>query len=325
MCKIAIIPGIKPKHAKRAWRLAQALTKPMSKNDQDGFGYMGLGRDGLFVERWLNPSHAFKRRSSGDNSIARAHQGALVPDVQHSVHGIVDPQPTCLVLHARMATCGPGMANVHPFVSPDGSTALLHNGVISSPDRTKQLTSTCDSEVILTDYVSIGVAEDPTRIQGVSDGLSGYFALGILSRSISGHWNLDVVRDNQASLIAGYVPEIETLVYCTSESILREACKAAKMTVSEILQVSPNYLIRYDAVTGEPVQVHSFNRASPNRWSGPSLYEAYPSAIEDDDGTLDSIPVADRHLLYDRPDERDEIDTYEIDVRLEALLSKGAK
>jgi predicted glutamine amidotransferase len=259
MCKIMAMAGIKPGYETRAERFARAAVKHMTERDNDGFGYAAVRGDAsLFAEKWVNPKDAFKRRHSmadTDAALTAMLCDAVSVEDSYAMHG--DSRNwtgvQAVILHSRLATCGKGIANTHPFVSKDGRTALIHNGVISNVYDLRNRTSTCDSECILNEYTGMGVNEDPSRMDFVARRLSGYYALAVLSQ-IENKPFLDIMRDDKAPIVVGYVKELETFVFCTNEYILRATARSAKMhVVGAVRAVNPGYVIRLDAETGQPV------------------------------------------------------------------------
>jgi glucosamine 6-phosphate synthetase-like amidotransferase/phosphosugar isomerase protein len=160
-----------------------------------------------------------------------------------------------------MATCGKGIENTHPFVQ--GETALIHNGVINNAHMLKNVTSTCDSETILNEYIDRDVAGNPDSIQGVADALRGYYACGVVTKA-NGRQVVDIFKDARANLVVGYVKALGAYVYCTTEEILRKTARACGMTVGSVSRVNAGYHIRIDAVTGEVLFAKRFKSEQPS-------------------------------------------------------------
>lgn len=97
-----------------------------------------------------------------------------------------------LLLHGRTATCSRTLENTHPMLD-GGGAALIHNGVVSS-DAFQNVTTTCDSELLLRAWDSDGA-------KGLRK-ISGYFAFGLLLRQRDG-WHAVVARDDKARLRTG--------------------------------------------------------------------------------------------------------------------------
>lgn len=275
MCKIMMLAGIKPEKTELAWKLISAAVSPMSKHDKDGLGYAAITRSGdVFAERWLNPKDAFKTRQAltpTDKRLKSLLGDAVELSESYSVDGTLQPsKAVSIMLHTRMATCTKGIENTHPFVS--GNTALIHNGVINNAYSLTNITSTCDSEVILNEYVKHDVSGIPDAIERVAMALQGYYACGVLGNAESGPY-LDVFKDERAKLVAGYVKELDCVVFCTNAEILSTACKKAKMTLQAVHVIKAGYLIRLDAVTGRRLDVVPFDCDSRTvHFGSPSLF-----------------------------------------------------
>jgi len=265
MCKIVSFAGITPETQKNAWKFILALAPIMSKVDDDGFGYAAFDRSGnLFGERWLNNKQAFKNRpqpnqvTEFDNQIINEFNDLLsVPNKEpkYNNFGELSDNICAITLHARMATSGKEFVNTHPFV--EGRTSLIHNGVISNHHRLSKKHSSCDSEVILHEYIKSDVHSDINNFQKVAGALEGYYALGILTQA-EDQLVMDIVKDGRASLSAAYVKELQTIVFATSLSHIFEAAKKCKFKVTSHYNVKENSIFRINALTGKVIQTASF-------------------------------------------------------------------
>ena len=113
-----------------------------SGSDRDGLGYSALNEAGdLFGERWLNNDDAFVRRAIKSDKCKEIEQelaGLLSENQVGETYGEFGigvgglDSISAITLHTRLATSGKGFANCHPFVSEDGLTSLIHNGVITN-------------------------------------------------------------------------------------------------------------------------------------------------------------------------------------------------
>lgn len=260
MCKNMMIAGLKTEVAEKdLWKFLVAAVPFMSANDKDGMGYAAIGKDGLFGERWLNPKDAFNYRtqfSKRDAEIEKEFQGALDGTKRYNKFGKVS-DAFAVIFHSRMATCGVNLENTHPFVSSDGSTALIHNGVVNSQE-VSNLSSTCDSELILNSYMGADVRINPNNIQTIGNQISGSYACGVLTKDSSGKDVLDIFRNDTNMLYAAYVKELDAIVYCTTSEIIRNTCKKLKWKHGSIFKVTAEKLIRIDAKTGKFMSQHEF-------------------------------------------------------------------
>lgn len=255
MCKIAIIPHIKQGTEEQAYDLAIALTPYMTKNDSDGFGIASLGDNGLFTERWTDVNDAWMHRDKR-GPVTLLDQ-AFDDASDYAFTGTASSRTYALMLHARMATTPLGINNTHPFMSDDGKTALIHNGVIHNATQLGLKNTTCDSEAILLRYQDYDMANNLLRVQDLADDLVGYYACGVFSNSAEG-WILDIFKDTGAQLSAVYVNELETYVYCTRAEFVIDACADVGLTVGKVRDVKANVAIRYNALTGEVLDVLTF-------------------------------------------------------------------
>lgn len=294
MCKLAIIPFVKPGKEANAFKLAAALAPLLTANDSDGFGYMALGNDGVYGERWLSVDDAFKTRdkSSVAPVIEASYLGALVATsgTGYNSFGVKSDRTYAIALHARMATCGVSLDNVHPFVSKDGKSALVHNGVIANHKAWDKTLSSCDSEAILSSYCESNVANDAANIQRVAESLQGWYACAMFAKDNHGTWWLDIFKDDRTPLTAMYVPAIDGLVFVTRIEMLQAALKSLGWKQGALFDVAESILIRHLAITGEVVQVVDIDDLSD---IPAARFDAgYPAsdytATVDDDGALDA-------------------------------------
>lgn len=322
MCKIMIIPKVR--NTKKAMQFLKASAPKMSKSDNDGLGYAAMHSNGdISIERWLNPKDAFKRRSHSLSieaialkPIADCLKDYSAETYSKSGPGYNSSPIKSLIYHTRFATCEKSLANVHPFVRED--TVLIHNGVISNPEAFPPLQSSCDSEALLNAYVELNAANSIHGIQEISDNLQGYYAAAVFSRTNEGQVILDVIKDNRAQLYVAYIDELKSEVFCTSESILKDACKKLGWRCGEVHELIDNNFIRYNALTGEVIQ--SFEFARLQETARPySTWEAMEARL----------PIQSGEILEDSEldiEEEDEEDLFDFDFdRKNLRMMRGAK
>jgi predicted glutamine amidotransferase len=263
MCKLVIMGGIRPKYRDNAEKFVAAIAPIMSEKDTDGLGYASFDPDGnLNGERWHINKEAFKNRDKFndiDKLIIKEFRNTLIKDEKYNSFGDIDKPISAIILHARMATSGKEFQNTHPFV--DSGTALIHNGVIYNDTTLTKKHSTCDSEVILHEYLKEKVNKDIKNFDKVAKTLSGYYALGILSKTKDGLPILDVVKDKKASLYAVHVLELGAIVFATDPTHVYKACKSKKLnfTISSSFQIKDNVIIRMNALTGHVIETATFD------------------------------------------------------------------
>lgn len=284
MCKVFFVAGIKKQHQDKVKKLSIEMIKEVSSTDGDGFGYAAITRTGqVYGEKWLRKEDAFVLHSQPKVSSA----GIMVKDllgeaakmaeepVSEKVYdsfGTVRTKDVvnntvAVIIHARNSTVGgKSIENTHPFFEPESDkttdTALVHNGGILNHTSLTKKTSTCDSEVILHQYLKHNMSFNPWGITELSKDLVGAYTVGVLTSTYENDQIkpvLDIFKSNK-DLYCAYVKEIETFVFCTTKWALERIIKAAGMTCGGIAEVRDGYFLRFDAITGlrldEPV---SFN------------------------------------------------------------------
>ena len=305
MCKVMAMAGLKEENRKAAWQFIKAARTFMTANDPHGLGYAASCENGIFGERWVNPNTAFKHREQAPHDLRIIAQlGDAVASEQHyNSFGDITYQyhADAIIYHSRYATCSKGLKNTHPFVS--NNTALIHNGVISNSRELKNITSTCDSECILNEYVDKFVNYDPTRIEAVADNLSGYYACCVLTEDAEGTRVLDIFKDSGASLYCAYIKKLDAVVYCTSGEIITKTLKRLQWGgVTAIHTVNEGYLIRINCETGDVMSKHEFDCDVSYSDKSDTLYP-YESGYSRYSGTKKSI--WDQYRELEKSDNKD--------------------
>lgn len=282
MCKNMMVVGFKPTkdNYKKLWDFLIAATPAMTLGDKDGVGYAALSPSGLWGERWVNPNDAWTYRkafSDKDRSLKEEFSGTLIGNARYNKFGISEPDETYAVLfHSRMSTNTVSIQNTHPFIRDN--TALIHNGVIRNHDAKhfEKLSSTCDSEVILNDYLKQEVANNPSNIKALGENLEGYYACGILSEDKDANQFLDIFRGGSATLWACWVKQLDAMVICTKKDIIVTALKSLEWNCGSFFEIKDEVMIRINAKTGQFMSKHDFkykawgysNHYGNDYWSG---------------------------------------------------------
>lgn len=292
MCRVMMIAGIKKQHIEKVQNLTKIMAKEISWQEPDGVGYAAITKDcHIYGEKWLDKSQAFVLHGSRPDPIVQRIEkqfGANAIDFDnptvkadsYEIFGHVSREnienTVAIILHARKATQGvKNLQNVHPFVKKrieDGepvATALIHNGSIDNHDKLTKEFSTCDSEVILHEYLSNMMYHNPWGVEQLAKTLVGSYTVGVLSSQLDTEANkwvpyLDIFKSSK-ELVGGYVPEIETFVFTTTKTNLESAVKSAEMTVQNIFTVKDGFLHRLNAITGE-AEIESVSFTTSARW-----------------------------------------------------------
>lgn len=268
MCKIMAIVGIDqdPKAQRLAWEFVKAARPWLTAKDDDGFGYaiLDAGSGELRGEKWLDPKDAFKRRRSerAPEGLRDVLTGRLV---EHTTIGkgarrARTPIST-VIAHARMATCGVSLANVHPFVrtvEEGRELALIHNGVVGSVGMDLSGSDKCDSAGILNAYAAAEAHLDPGMWQVAADDVLGSYACAVLMSGPGGH--VDLFRNDGSYLT---VTEIEGigLVWCTTREIVVGAARDLGLRIRGSWSVDPGVLIRLNPEDGQVISKTRFEAA----------------------------------------------------------------
>lgn len=283
MCKVMMISGISKKvKNEELWQFLATIGGYMSIGNSDGLGYAAVDYNGdMHGERWLKNDDAFlKRNTTNSNGRMKSYKGFLKPTTIHNTFGIDTNEIAAITLHTRFATCGKQFINTHPFVDTKRDTSLIHNGVISNDHKLKEkykypdVYSSCDSEVILRDYLYNDVNINAAKISKIVNNLDGYFACGVLTRDGNNRRVMDIFKCNRASLAAGYVKELGAMVFTTSIGDLEAACSDMEWDLVDTYEVEANALIRLDAITGEVLEKQDFKKIVKHYQAGDSAVNA---------------------------------------------------
>lgn len=266
MCKVLLIPGIKDEYRANAIKFVEAMAVPMSHSNSDGLGYAAVTADGkLFGQRWLNNSMAFKKIDKYEQFMYDMFQGitnvpvGLIESTSFGDTSLYDKM-TAITLHTRMATSSKGMNNTHPFVK-DG-VSVIHNGIIRNLTKyADRMTTSCDSESILIQYLDDEVNKDPDKIKATTDALVGYYACGVLAPTDTGYI-MDIFRGNGASLYTSFIVELDTYVFSTSGDDITSVCKQLGFTYKTLMLLNEGVLLRVAANSGKLLSKTSFTVGS---------------------------------------------------------------
>lgn len=290
-----MVAGIKKEHQQTAKLLMVTAAKVLSGTDKDGVGYAAITNKGkIYGEKWVRKEDAFVVRNQPKVKASAVYINDLLADAAKTSINL-DPENTymnfgnltkdavkgtvAMILHARSTTVGEkSLANTHPFYvinDPDEKIediALVHNGTIHNHMSLTKKTSTCDSEVILHEYIKQDINYNPYNINEVSEALRGQYTVGVLS-SYDNNGTiqpiLDIFKSNK-DLCVGYCPELQTALFCTWEYPLKEICKEAGVSIENIVDIKDDLLLRIDAVTGKRMEdLIPFNKKVITPWVNP--------------------------------------------------------
>lgn len=266
MCKIASVSAVNHKNRDAAWAMMIALGDIMSRTQRDGLGYAAFDSKGnIFGERWLENDLSFT-----DFSVNPKLTAAKIDKVYNYFGDkVLRDDAQAIILHTRMATCGRGLKNTHPFVNDEKNvkTAIIHNGVIANDQDFEKKFSTCDSEVLVHLYEQFKVGESLKNIKEMIQPLIGWYTVMNLTKDPSGRMIMDIYTDG-VRLSSYFVDELGTRVYSTSATDIEEAASILGFTIRDRQTVLPDMAYRIDVLTGKLLEQTSFAETRPPRRSG---------------------------------------------------------
>lgn len=270
MCKLFAVVEIESQ--KNAELFAKRAIPYITKIDDHGLGIMRLGERGVHIQRWLEPPKVLRKKQS--KALDKYYKALRH---QQNETGTKSDRLDAIAIHGRFATCARTLENVHPFFK-DG-TALMHNGIITNPEKFTRTLSTCDSEVLLSQYLEQDVRTYPANLAASLEGVSGYYA----AMAFSDNGNIDIWRDDTATLFIAHVRGVGVVIATTAEIILQTA-KRCKAYVSGIDEMLPNVSIRW--TRGHNPQISTFAVTKPveiwpTSYHGTDIIERHKNSVSD--------------------------------------------
>lgn len=234
MCKVAIFTNFrKIENNKEA---IEFLGNKLLKTERDGFGCSIMGSKGIYGEKFLGKNKyetvlALNKKDVDDNLLI-----AKYPFVEKSrqVFGVPGKSQGGALFHGRISTNKGGFKNTHPINKHGWS--LIHNGVVSHNGDKYEMTTDNDTEHVLENLVKGG-------IDAVAANLTGYYAAGAFDPA----GNLHVIKDSTAWLYVAKIPDLETLMFATTEELISEFCEEFSLERSTIEKVKDNSYMIFDS------------------------------------------------------------------------------
>ncbi len=245
MCKLFIATNTSKLKVSQLKKLIHAVKEPLTKTNDDGFGWAAHSDKGIFGERYSNELNKglFIDLRRFYNARPGPYDSKLFMKLYDSF-GRQGKLKGGLVVHGRTSTNAVNLLNTHPIVND--SHALVHNGVVENVGKTVTRRTTNDSEFILQHYSEGGIDQ-------VSASVEGYYACGILEKDTG---NTIVIKDSTAPLVAAWVEELSTYFFASSHDVILEALKALKMQAA-IEEVKTNQHLVFN-VAGELIAQTEF-------------------------------------------------------------------
>lgn len=231
MCKLLTVLDIENQGL--AEKFIEKSLPYMVKNDKDGLGVMRLGKNGVYINRWVTPPQKLNPPMPSLSPYSKA--------IEHesNIEGIPSSSYDALCVHSRQATSAVCLNNTHPFYQDH--SALCHNGIVHTVDNFgKELKTTCDSEILLSRYVDHDISNNPASLTESLNGVGGYYACIVFNDS----GVVDIWRDGTATLFLASVRGVGTVIATTPDIILK-TCRVLKLRALSINAVLPFTHIRW--------------------------------------------------------------------------------
>ncbi len=235
MCKILTLTNTSK--VKSVEKLIRTAAELVGQTERDGFGYAMQGASGVFGERTTKPAGF---RPSFKNKLVQLPFCESV----YNRFGKYSKPSGAAIFHGRTSTNNINLINTHPIIKRDWT--IIHNGVVSNHGPDYEALTSNDTEHLL-EYLST------SGITGIEQHITGYYAVSALDPS----GRLHIFRDSIASLYAAQITSIDSLIFATKESHIRELCKIMDWKYSVPSPVSDNTYLIFE--NGSLIHQQEFN------------------------------------------------------------------
>ena len=265
MCKVAGVNGVNDENREAVWEFMQELGSRISVGNPHGLGYSAVDKNGdIFGEKWLHNADAFRDPSNMRNL---NFYGTKVKD-SYSFFGkkVKRDEARSIILHTRAATCDINIDNVHPFYDnkEDPEVVLIHNGAITNDDTLTKIHSTCDSEVIVHEYLKENCVKDLNNIQKVADSIHGWYTCLVLAKDENGKPFMDIFSEN-GRLATYFVKELNCRIYSSVAHDIKETCEFFGYSYTDGFKFLSDSMRRLDIDNGDILFKGTFQSMRPEQ------------------------------------------------------------
>jgi len=256
MCKVAGVTGINDNNRNAVWDFMKDLGVFMTVYNNHGLGYSAFDKSGnIFGEKWLYNKDAFREVSSSESVLSSVRK-----DYAYFGDSVKRDEARGIILHTRMATCTRNIENTHPFVDNFDSPkfSLIHNGVIYNDNKLTKKHSTCDSEVILHEYIKYKCDTDLKNIQKVADELYGWYTCFMLTKDKNNKPVMDIFSDS-GRLDSYFIKELDCRVYSSNARDIERVANHLGYTLQNGMGFSAGTMKRLDVDSGDCLFKGDFN------------------------------------------------------------------
>lgn len=193
------------------------------------------------------------------------------------MHFRVPQDVRCVMGHTRMTTQGDEKRNCnnHPFLGQaDVPFALAHNGILYNDKELREKKKLPATKIETDSYIAVQLLEQSGKLSlstlaDMAETVSGSFAFTLLDRSD----NFYVVRGSNPFCLY-YFERHNLYVYASTEEILREALRDARLDLGEYRHIS---LINGDLLHIDSHGSRTFARFTPETYANVWHFRPYSS------------------------------------------------
>jgi hypothetical protein len=225
MCKIFVTT--KTDRIQKLAKATETIARHLLEVEQDGFGYAVQGSRGAFGERTT--------RETFESRFEREHLVIKAPIFEETANtfGLFSKPFGAGIFHGRTSTNHKTLVNTHPMRRNEWT--LIHNGVVTNHGPTYAKDTTNDSEDVVHFLSTDGIG-------AIEKHLSGYYAFAALDPK----GRLHVGKDATARLFVANCETLGSLIFCTTEELMRDICKALKWKIGPVERVKDNIYLIFD-------------------------------------------------------------------------------
>ena len=223
MCKIITLTNVSKLNRESFNKLAHNSAKLLGKTEKDGFGFSVMTTDGVYSQRYVNPSDV-------KPSLVIPKQLSFTNPIMNQSGTFSTALNGGAFFHGRVSTNTKSLINTHPINKHGWS--LIHNGVVTDHGPKYDMITSNDTEHCLERLVQ--------GIDQLEAHITGYYALVAFSPDN----NLHIVKDNIATLYCTYVDVIDSLIFATTPDLIIDTCKFMEWSYDAVQKVIDNvYLV----------------------------------------------------------------------------------
>lgn len=287
MCRVVMFTNFKKVKNNKA--VVEYLGNELLKYEKDGFGYAIQGINGVYGEKFIGKTNEFETLWFNKTNQAFMPQEKFLINRKNQAFGKQSKANGGALFHGRTSTNKLGFKNTHP-IAKHGWT-LIHNGVVTDHGPKYPMITDNDTEHLVERLATGG-------IDSLSKNLTGYYAFGAFDPK----GQLHIGRDSTARLFMAKIPELETLIFATTQDLIKDFCDTFEYERTIIETVKDDIYMIFDN-NGNIVNTHFFESRGWDDYSSgyakTSLAYLFNNSGYESDSTTFDKGFKDDPIAYD--------------------------